>query len=1288
MTVVPQPGEVFFDDEGNKSVVLPDGCDPNYNPPQDELEEYAEFIGINVKTEKDLMWVALEGLRTPLPANWRACQTGDEEVYYFNFDTGESLWDHPMDNTFKEKVIAERAKLKNKGSSSAGTSSKAKKEPETAKQTPVKQQESVTKALTASLLGNSTAKNGLSNNLQGLGNPKSGRLSALGGNTIEGSTSSCRIQPDISDLLQNTPVPTVHAGSSTTFGSTSSLHSSSLPPKGLNTSLPAGASSGIQNSLEMEKNIRRRIETEYETKLKAEVAERERNYNLEKNRLESSLQKSRESLESAWKIEQENMLKTMTTSTNRETNEMNQNWQRRIKEVRDTITKREEEIKLAKAKGDSSNDKGLPLEEYTKQLKEENEKKVREKREELQTRMNTALKQLDEEQNKTLDELSRRAKAFVESTKKRIEQESAQSILLIQSKSQSDLSSVMSELSKLKEELKKQQQESQALAKAKPKQQPSLASLRAGKTNSNENDQVKKAQKEADDMVRQVDHELDGEMEKIEESFEDEQRKLSLELETLQKEIDTLTKNTPALPEPPQSKEKGDESTMIKTTSTPTLSAIDRSKLSEEEAVMRKEVLKRIEAFEKETEELCKTKQLSVAKSSTPSSPLGPSSSGTQSSAIEKAKQNHLQIVKQLEFTHEQTMRKLREAHHRSLASQDRYDVRKSSEFTKMLNEKKKAWLAVNPTPCYNVEDLPDSSDLEEKEREELPPINDKEIDELAEKRLESFKPVRRTTLSTEDATVTAQSVAMKSFEERERENMRKRMIDYEENSWRKVRTEEQKRKDHIQELEAAIANAKSMMVERQSLLELNNRKAAENNVKKTEEHTKRMEVLRSRLKKAEECVEAEKKRIATIPTTSIHSTVNTHRDIVEVEEYSFQNDGSFILHNDAEKEIIELKKKLDALIDHLCADAATQQEHLTKILRSRQRPPMVPLSNESKRQPHHQMMISGGVGRSNSDDGAVVAREESNHTYPHEGGSEGGRGNSKNRKTSGKVNSPPAVSSSEALSPEEELHRIPPVAKRVENGPMTISDAAAAEVYPQAHQDAAVWCHIVRQRIREQKRVLREKQRTMETLREEWRQDMRLAKQQGDKQSIQTLREVRQNMEDQARKLNAAVLAVKMERDQLDEFSRWRFGGRDNGDAASAAENHQTILRLVQQMTDQSKHLEGVLRHESKEEFATLTEAPSKKESRNRKSSSVDFLHHSHHSDRKSKEKVKAKSSVVMEKRNESYKHHSSRTDNGVRSRPSDGVVEVGFENGDEIRWQKVNYIRQVENWLQQQSH
>jgi len=33
------------------------------------------------------------------------------DIYYFNFATGDSIWDHPCDELFRKKVIDERRKL-------------------------------------------------------------------------------------------------------------------------------------------------------------------------------------------------------------------------------------------------------------------------------------------------------------------------------------------------------------------------------------------------------------------------------------------------------------------------------------------------------------------------------------------------------------------------------------------------------------------------------------------------------------------------------------------------------------------------------------------------------------------------------------------------------------------------------------------------------------------------------------------------------------------------------------------------------------------------------------------------------------------------------------------------------------------------------------------------------------------------------------------------------------------------------------------------------------------------
>ena len=49
-----------------------------------------------MELDRDLMWIAIAGLKAALPAPWRLCQATDsDEIFYFNFETGESVWDNP-----------------------------------------------------------------------------------------------------------------------------------------------------------------------------------------------------------------------------------------------------------------------------------------------------------------------------------------------------------------------------------------------------------------------------------------------------------------------------------------------------------------------------------------------------------------------------------------------------------------------------------------------------------------------------------------------------------------------------------------------------------------------------------------------------------------------------------------------------------------------------------------------------------------------------------------------------------------------------------------------------------------------------------------------------------------------------------------------------------------------------------------------------------------------------------------------------------------------------------------
>ncbi|XP_073441339.1 centrosomal protein of 164 kDa isoform X2 [Dendrobates tinctorius] len=92
-------------------LILEEDHDESYIPQENEIQEYARAIGIDPDTEAELMWLAREGIVVPLPPDWKPCQDVTKEVYYFNFATGQSTWEHPIDEHYRELVIEERAKL-------------------------------------------------------------------------------------------------------------------------------------------------------------------------------------------------------------------------------------------------------------------------------------------------------------------------------------------------------------------------------------------------------------------------------------------------------------------------------------------------------------------------------------------------------------------------------------------------------------------------------------------------------------------------------------------------------------------------------------------------------------------------------------------------------------------------------------------------------------------------------------------------------------------------------------------------------------------------------------------------------------------------------------------------------------------------------------------------------------------------------------------------------------------------------------------------------------------------
>ncbi|KAM7086708.1 centrosomal protein of 164 kDa isoform 7-T9 [Molossus nigricans] len=92
-------------------LVLEEDYDETYIPSEEDIVEFAQKIGIDPTKEPELMWLAREGIVAPLPVQWKPCQDITGDIYYFNFANGQSMWDHPCDEHYRNLVTQERGKL-------------------------------------------------------------------------------------------------------------------------------------------------------------------------------------------------------------------------------------------------------------------------------------------------------------------------------------------------------------------------------------------------------------------------------------------------------------------------------------------------------------------------------------------------------------------------------------------------------------------------------------------------------------------------------------------------------------------------------------------------------------------------------------------------------------------------------------------------------------------------------------------------------------------------------------------------------------------------------------------------------------------------------------------------------------------------------------------------------------------------------------------------------------------------------------------------------------------------
>lgn len=75
----------------------------NSNVPDlsEELISMCEYLGIRVISEPNMIWIAADALKAPLPVNWTAEKDANGRTFFYNHLTNQSRWEHPLDPHFR-----------------------------------------------------------------------------------------------------------------------------------------------------------------------------------------------------------------------------------------------------------------------------------------------------------------------------------------------------------------------------------------------------------------------------------------------------------------------------------------------------------------------------------------------------------------------------------------------------------------------------------------------------------------------------------------------------------------------------------------------------------------------------------------------------------------------------------------------------------------------------------------------------------------------------------------------------------------------------------------------------------------------------------------------------------------------------------------------------------------------------------------------------------------------------------------------------------------------------------
>ena len=94
--------------------IMQEELDEDYEPTMEEIEEYARYLGMDMQEDRELFYIAKEGLKAPLPDQWKPCRSPGGNIYYFNFESRQLQKDHPCDDYYKRYYATEKQAFKRK----------------------------------------------------------------------------------------------------------------------------------------------------------------------------------------------------------------------------------------------------------------------------------------------------------------------------------------------------------------------------------------------------------------------------------------------------------------------------------------------------------------------------------------------------------------------------------------------------------------------------------------------------------------------------------------------------------------------------------------------------------------------------------------------------------------------------------------------------------------------------------------------------------------------------------------------------------------------------------------------------------------------------------------------------------------------------------------------------------------------------------------------------------------------------------------------------------------------